>query len=87
MGVLMTIVLFLAGWTFTGIWWAAKIDIRMGTLEAQNSQQDARIGKLEDLGSRLAVIEDRQKRVLERLDIQTKTMQEVLALVGKMKQP
>ena len=87
MGVLLTIVLFLAGWTFAGIWWAAKMDTRMGIMEQQNAGQEIRLGKLEDLGAKFAVIEDRQKRVLERLDIQTKTMQEILAIVGNRKGP
>lgn len=64
--------------------WATKLDSRVGVLETADNKQEARIQKLEDIGSRIAVIEDRQINTITRLDIQTKTMQEILSIVGKI---
>ena len=67
--------------------WGTKLDSRVGYLETQNLSQDGKIMRLEDVSSRVAVIESRQLDVLHRLDIQTKTMQEILGIVSKSSKP
>jgi hypothetical protein len=63
--------------------WATRIDSRVGTLERDNSYQDQKIDKLEVIAGRVSVMEERQLNTIGRLDIQTKTMQEILAIVSK----
>jgi hypothetical protein len=69
--------------TLVIIIWATRLDSRVGVLETKDPAQDARIQKVEDIGSRVAVMEERQINTISRLDIQTKTMQEILAIVSK----
>ena len=63
--------------------WATRLDSRVGVLEIKDPIQDARIQKIEDISSRVAVIEERQLNTIRRLDIQTTTMQEILTIVSK----
>ncbi len=63
--------------------WATKLDSRVGVLEGNDTTQSVRIQRLEDIASRVAVMEERQVNAIARLDIQTKTMQEILTLVSK----
>ena len=63
--------------------WATKLDSRVGVLETNDTTQSVRIQRLEDIASRVAVMEERQVNTIARLDIQTKTMQEILTLVSK----
>ena len=67
--------------------WGTKLDSRVGYLETQNLSQDGKITRLEDVSSRVAVMESRQLDVIHRLDIQTKTMQEILGIVSKIGKP
>ena len=67
--------------------WGTKLDSRVGYLETQNTSQDGRLSKLEEVSSRVAVMESRQLDVLHRMDIQTKTMQEILGIVSKLNKP
>ena len=67
--------------------WATKLDSRVGYLETKNVTQDQRLAGLENIGSRVAVIEERQLTTIQRLDIQTKTIQEILAIVSRINKP
>ncbi len=69
--------------TFAILIWATKLDSRVGYLESTQPTQDLRLERLESIGSRVAVMEERQIATINRLDIQTKTMQEILAIVAK----
>ena len=80
----LSVILYLTALTVTGIWWSAKMDSRVSVLENKDPEQNARIQKLEDFGSKIAVMEERQVMVLKRMDIQTTTMQEILMIVGKL---
>ena len=57
--------------------WATRLDSRVGVLETKDPYQDVRIARLEEMASKVAVMEERQLMTLQRLDIQTKTMQEI----------
>ena len=63
--------------------WATKLDSRVDYLEKGQPVQDTRLERLESIGSRVAIMEERQLNTINRLDIQTKTMQEILAIVSK----
>lgn len=67
--------------------WGTKLDSRVGYLESQNAMQDKRLEGLEGISSKVAVMESRQLDVIHRLDIQTKTMQEILGIVSKHTNP
>jgi len=78
------IILAIVVQTFGILIWATRLDSRVGYLETQNITQDQRLNALESIGSRVAVIEERQLMTIQRLDIQTKTMQEILNIVSKI---
>ena len=78
-GIIVAIVLQ----TFAILVWAAKLDSRVSFLEMKDPAQDARIQKIEEISTKVAVMEERQITTIGRLDIQTKTMQEILAIVSK----
>ena len=78
-GIILAIVLQ----TFAILIWATRLDSRVGYLEAQNSAQDTRLNGLEGISSRIAVMEEKQTNTINRLDIQTRTMQEILSIVSK----
>lgn len=73
--------------TFGIVIWGTKLDSRVGYLESQNVMQDKRLEGLEGISSKVAVMESRQLDVIHRLDIQTKTMQEILGIVSKHTNP
>ncbi|MDE2103167.1 MAG: hypothetical protein KGL39_38330 [Patescibacteria group bacterium] len=70
--------------TFGVIIWATRVDSRVSVLETQNTTQDIRLQRVEDLTSRVAVMESHQNDIVRRLDIQTKTMQEILSIVSQV---
>ncbi len=73
--------------TFIVIIWATRLDYRVDSLEKIDPAQNARITKLEEIASKVAVMEERQLTTIHRLDIQTKTMQEILTIVGNLNKP
>ena len=81
----VSIMVFLIAQTIGLIIWAVRLDARVERLELTQPLQDQRLTRLEDIYAKVAVIEDRQKNVMNRLDIQTRTMQEILNIVGNNK--
>jgi uncharacterized coiled-coil protein SlyX len=81
----VSIIVFLLFQTLGLIVWAVRLDARVERLELSQPLQDQRLTRLEDIYAKVAVIEANQKNVITRLDIQTKTMQEILNLVGNSK--
>ena len=80
----VSIVIFMIVQTIGLVIWATRLDSRVDYLERNDKAQDGKIDRMETIGARIAVIEDRQLNTITRLDIQTKTMQEILAIVGKI---
>ena len=78
----VSIIIFLVVQTIGAVWWVAKIDGRVDSLEHQAPIQDARITKLEEIGVRIAVMEDRQNNVIRRLEIQTDKLNQLISLFG-----
>ena len=70
--------------TFFLVVWGTKLDSRVGVLELNDPKQDARLTRLEDIGTRVAVMEEKQNTMLDRMKIQTVTMQEILGIVSKI---
>ena len=81
------IIIALVMQTFGILIWATKLDSRVGYLETKDPAQDLRIQKIEEITSRVAVMEERQIMSIQRMDIQTKTMQEILSIVSKINKP
>ena len=77
----ISVIVYLTAMTITGVWWVAKTDSRVNSLETADSVHEARLQKLEETKDRVLVMEERQLQVLKRLDIQTKTMQDILEMV------
>ena len=77
----ISVILYLTAMTFGGVFWVAKTDSRLSQLEMSDSDQKARLVKLEETRDRIVIMEERQVQVLKRLDIQTKTMQDILEMV------
>ena len=83
----VSILLFMLVQTVAVVIWATRIDARVDALERWNVLQDQRIVKLEDIYSKIAVIEDRQANVIRRLDIQTTRMDQIISILGKPSLP
>ena len=83
----VSIIFFLALQTVGIIIWATRIDSRVDSLERANPVQDMRLSRLEEIYSKVAVMEDRQNNMLKRMDIQTITMQEILNLMNNRPTP
>lgn len=81
----LSILAFLVVQAVTIIVWATRLDSRVGILESNDTYQSQRLQRLEELTNKISVIEERQLNSIARLDIQTKTMQEILAVVSKFK--
>lgn len=81
----ISIILFLLAQTAGIIVWATRIEFRVTSLENTQPAQDARLNKLEDIYARMAVMDERQGNITRRLDIQTRTMQDILELVRAWK--
>lgn len=75
----ISILFFLIMQTFSIVWWASRIDIRVDALEKSrieheslnretNNYNDRRISNLESLLPKIATIEARQGDVIRRLD-------------------
>lgn len=77
----ISVILYLTAMTFGGVFWIAKTDSRLSQLELADVDQKARLSRLEETRERILIVEERQLQVLKRLDIQTKTMQDILELV------
>ena len=77
----ISVILYLTAMTFGGVFWIAKTDSRLSQLELADVDQKARLSKIEETRERILIVEERQLQVLKRLDIQTKTMQDILELV------
>ena len=77
----ISVILYLTAMTFGGVFWVAKTDSRLSQLELADLDQKARLSKIEETRERILIVEERQLQVLKRLDIQTKTMQDILELV------
>ena len=76
----ISVILYLTAMTFGGVFWVAKTDSRLSQLELADLDQKARLSKIEETRERILIVEERQLQVLKRLDIQTKTMQDILEL-------
>ena len=77
----ISVILYLTAMTFGGVFWIAKTDSRLSQLELADIDQKARLSRLEETRDRVIIMEERQLQVLKRLDIQAKTMQDILELV------
>jgi hypothetical protein len=82
----LSIILFLLVQTIGIVLWAGRLDYRVSSLESAQPLQDTRLSKLEDIYAKVAVIDERQSNVAKRLDIQTKTMQDILELIRAWRQ-
>ena len=80
-GVPVSIIFALLIQTIGIVIWATRLESRVSVLESDNTKQDIRIARLEDISGKISVMEERQINVLKRLDIQTKTMQDILEMV------
>ena len=78
----VSIIFFLALQTIGIVIWAVRLDLRVDTLEKANPIQDMRLTRLEEIYSKVAVMEDRQNSMIKRMDVQTVTMQEILNLMN-----
>ncbi len=83
----ISILAFLIFQSVSLIVWAVRLDARVERLEASQAVQDARLAKSDDFAAKMAVMDERQTNIISRLDIQTKTMQEILSIVAQIKKP
>jgi len=83
----ITVIIAVLLQTFALIIWGTRLDSRVSFLEIKDPQQDARILQLENIATRVAVMEEKQNTMLDRMKIQTTTMQEILAIVSKITKP
>lgn len=92
----VSIIAFLAFQTVGIVIWAVKLDARVGTLEVDKAthetsdnkkqdEQDKRLGALEALGPRLAVIEARQQDVIKRLDNNAGKLDDIVSALRGLK--
>src|SRR3974390_1324782 len=90
-GMLLTVIGAIVGQTAYIVSWGAKIDARVESLEksriefhvrydAEQSAQNQRLNKLEDIYPRLSVVENNQQIVLKRLDTVTEKLDRLLEL-------
>ena len=83
-GIIIAIVVQTATFFIWASSWTTRMDMRVGYLEANDTTQSLRIQKVEEINSKVAVMESQQSNILRRIDIQTTTMQEILNIVSKL---
>ena len=83
----VSIIIYLTVQTIGAVWWFSKIDSRVSYLEGQQPVQDLKIERLENISSKIIIIEERQNSISKRLDIQTEKMDRMLDLIKKSVAP
>lgn len=78
----IAVVLVLLGWTFGGIWYAAKLDARVATLEIQASRMETAAAERLLERDRLTIVEQQVKAIRENQDRQTAVLDRIERRLG-----